>query len=114
MLTVLVGSSRFPSQFGGLHNLMGSKMARFYIDTDDGSSVVIDEDGTEYRDLASAEDIAMRALPEMAQSCFRAREARQFSATVRDDAGVVRFRASLALNVERVSGEPALTTEAAA
>ncbi|GJE53307.1 hypothetical protein GOFOIKOB_6386 [Methylobacterium tardum] len=38
-------------------------MPRFYIDTDDGRSAVIDEDGAEFRDLAGAEDEAMRSLP---------------------------------------------------
>ena len=77
-------------------------MSRFFIDTDDGNLPVIDEDGTEYRDLASAEDVAMRTLPEMAQSRHPARNWREISAAVRDEAGVVRFRASLALTVERV------------
>lgn len=77
-------------------------MPRFYIDTDDGRSAVTDEDGTEYQDLASAEDEAMRSLPEMAQSRYPARDWRQVTATVRDEAGTVRFRASMALTVERV------------
>lgn len=77
-------------------------MPRFFIDTDDSAHVIIDEDGAEYRDLASAEDMAMRALPEMAQARHPARNWREISATVRDEAGVIRFRASLALTVERV------------
>ncbi|TXM97317.1 hypothetical protein FV242_31860 [Methylobacterium sp. WL64] len=77
-------------------------MPRFFIDTDDSAHVIIDEDGAEYRDLASAEDMAMRTLPEMAQSRHPARNWREISATVRDEAGVIRFRASLALTVERV------------
>jgi hypothetical protein len=77
-------------------------MPRFFIDTDDGNLPVIDVDGADYRDLASAEDMAMRTLPEMAQSRPPARNWREISATVRDEAGVVRFRASLALTVERV------------
>jgi hypothetical protein len=80
-------------------------MPHFFIDTDDGNLPVIDEDGTEYRDLASAEDVAMRTLPEMAQSRHPARNWREISATVRDEAGVVRFRASLALTVERARAE---------
>jgi hypothetical protein len=76
-------------------------MPRFYIDTDDGNLPVIDEDGAEYRDLASAEDEAMRTLPEMVQSRHPARNWREISATVRDEAGVVCFRASLALTVAR-------------
>jgi hypothetical protein len=76
-------------------------MPRFYIDTDDGNLPVIDQDGAEYRDLASAEDEAMRTLPEMVQSRHPARNWREISATVRDEAGVVRFRASLALTVAR-------------
>lgn len=89
-------------------------MPCFYIDTDDGNLPLIDEDGAEYRDLASAEDVAMRTLPEMAQSRHPARDWRQISATVRDEAGVVRFRASLALTVERVRTEQTLATKAAA
>ena len=80
-------------------------MPHFFIDTDDGNLPVIDEDGTDYRDLASAEDEAMRTLPEMAQSRHPARNWREISAAVRDEAGVVRFRASLALTVERVRAE---------
>ena len=76
-------------------------MPRFYIDTDDGNLPVIDQDGAEYRDLASAEDEAMRTLPEMVQSRHPARNWREISAAVRDEAGVVRFRASLALTVAR-------------
>jgi len=63
-------------------------MPHFYIDSDDGKLSVIDEDGAEYRDLASAEDEAMRALPEMSQSRHPARDWRQISATVRDADGV--------------------------
>lgn len=84
---------------GTLVRLPETQMSRFYIDTDDGRSAVIDEDGTEYQDLASAEDMAMCPLPEIAQSCYPARDWRQVTATVRDDAGVVRFRASLALSI---------------
>ena len=80
-------------------------MPRFYIDTDDGKFEAIDGDGAEYRDLATAEDEAMRALPEMVQSLHPARDWRQISATVRDETGSVRFRAALALNVERVRAE---------
>lgn len=69
---------------------------RFYIDTDDGRSAVIDDYGAEYRDLASADDEAMQSLPEMAQARHPARDWRQVSAVVRDDAGAVRFRASFA------------------
>jgi hypothetical protein len=89
-------------------------MPYFFIDTDDGNLPVIDEDGTEYRDLASAEDVAMRTLPEMAQSRHPARNWREISATVRDEAGVVRFRASLALTVERVRAEQTQMGKAAA
>jgi hypothetical protein len=89
-------------------------MPHFFIDTDDGNLPVIDEDGTEYRDLASAEDVAMRTLPEMAQSRHPARNWREISATVRDEAGVVRFRASLALTVERVRAEQTQMGKAAA
>ena len=89
-------------------------MPRFFIDTDDGNLSVIDEDGADYQDLASAEDMAMRALPEMAQSRHPARDWRHISATVRDEAGVVRFRASLALTVERVRADRALADRAAA
>lgn len=89
-------------------------MPRFYIDTDDGRSVVIDDDGAEYRDLASAEDEAMRALPEMAQARYPARDWRQVSAVVRDEAGAVRFRASLALSVERVRIDRPQAAKAAA
>lgn len=80
-------------------------MPHFYIDTDDGSLLVTDEGGAEYRDQASAEDEAMRALPEMAQSRYPSRNWREISATVRDEAGIVRFRASLALTVERVRAD---------
>lgn len=89
-------------------------MPRFYIDTDDGKSAVTDEDGAEYQDLASAEDMAMCSLPEMAQSCYPARDWRQISATVRDEAGAVRFRASLALSVERVRADAAVAGMVAA
>ena len=89
-------------------------MPRFYIDTDDGRSAVIDEDGAEFRDLAGAEDEAMRSLPEMAQSCYPARDWRQVTATVRDEAGAVRFRASMALSVERVRADRTAANKAAA
>ncbi|GLS73792.1 hypothetical protein GCM10007890_58070 [Methylobacterium tardum] len=48
---------------GTLARLPETQMPRFYIDTDDGRSAVIDEDGAEFRDLAGAEDEAMRSLP---------------------------------------------------
>ncbi len=89
-------------------------MPRFYIDTDDGRSAVIDEDGAEYRDLAGAEDEAMRSLPEMAQSRYPARDWRQVIATVRDEAGTVRFRASMALSIERVRAGRTAADKAAA
>jgi hypothetical protein len=89
-------------------------MPRFYIDTDDGRFVVTDEDGADYRDLASAEDEAMRALPEMAQSLHPARNWREISATVRDEAGILRFTASLALTVKRALSEGDAARKAAA
>ncbi|GJE14548.1 DUF6894 family protein [Methylobacterium longum] len=89
-------------------------MPRFFIDTDDGNLPVIDEDGVEYRDLASAEDEAMRTLPEMVQSRHPARSWREISATVRDEAGAVRFRASLALTVERTRVDTLRAGQAAA
>lgn len=89
-------------------------MPRFYIDTDDGDSVITDEDGAEFRDLASAEDEAMRSLPEMMQSRHPARNWGEISATVRDEAGVVRFRASLALTVERMRASRTTEEKAAA
>ncbi|MGU3661824.1 DUF6894 family protein [Methylobacterium fujisawaense] len=89
-------------------------MPRFYIDTDDGRSAVIDDDGAEYRDLASAEDEAMRALPEMAQSQHPTRNWHEIFATVRDEAGLLRFRASLALTVERVRSKRDAAEKAAA
>lgn len=89
-------------------------MPRFYIDTDDGKFAAIDEDGAEYRDLATAEDEAMRALPKMAQSLHPARDWRQISATVRDESGRVRFRAAMALTVERVRAEQLPAAKAAA
>ncbi|WP_267359367.1 MULTISPECIES: hypothetical protein [unclassified Methylobacterium] len=89
-------------------------MSRFYIDTDDGCSFVIDEEGREYRDLASAEDEALRSLPEMVQSRYPARDWRKISATVRDEAGIMRFRASMALSVERVRVDRTAVDKAAA
>jgi hypothetical protein len=87
---------------------------RTYIDTDDGNLFVLDDDGAEYRDLASAEDEAMRTLPEMVRSQHPTRNWREISATVRDEAGILRFRASLALTVERVRSEQDAAEKAAA
>jgi hypothetical protein len=49
-------------------------LPRFFIDTDDGNSFILDEDGADFQDLAGAEDEAMRSLPEMAQSRYPARD----------------------------------------
>jgi hypothetical protein len=89
-------------------------MPRFFIDTDDGNFQLIDEDGADYQDLASAEDEAMRALPEMVQSRHPARNWREISATVRDETGLVRFQASLTLAVERVRTDQTSIEKAAA
>ena len=72
-------------------------MPRYYLDTDDGHGLVVDEDG---QDVASAEELrflALDALPDLVREAMPNGDERTFSIKVRDASGERLFEATLAL-----------------
>lgn len=75
-------------------------MPRFYFDISDGSRESLDEEGTEFADLAAACDEAVAVLPAIAASEGRAQTDREIVAIVRDEGGAKLFRARLSVTRE--------------
>ena len=78
-------------------------MPRYFIDTDDGDILVIDDQGQVLLSEASARSFALDALPDMARERMPDHSNRHtFVIGVRDETGDVIFRASLTLKGEWV------------
>ena len=75
-------------------------MPRFFIDTDDGRTGFVDEDGYELADPHAARDLAVRALSDMARSGSTASDQRILTARVRAEDGSTLYSASLTLSGE--------------
>lgn len=72
-------------------------MPHYYIDTDDGERLVVDEDGHDLADAEAARRLALTNLPEMAGDAIPDGDRRTFSVRVRDANGTVIFHAELDL-----------------
>ncbi|WP_419952107.1 DUF6894 family protein [Methylobacterium sp.] len=75
-------------------------MPRFFIDTDDGQFSAEDEEGAEFQDLEAARVEAISTLPEIALHRNVTDGPREWTASVRDEAGQVLLRATLKLSVD--------------
>ena len=74
-------------------------MPHFFIDTYDGHFWAEDEEGAEFRDLEAARIVALSTLPEIALHRNVADGPREWTASVRNEAGQVLLRATLKLSV---------------
>ena len=72
---------------------------RYFFDTNDGERFIAAEVGAEVTDLASAKELACRALGDMAHDGLACADQRELSVSVRDRAGEVVFQATLSLAV---------------
>jgi hypothetical protein len=77
---------------------------RFYFDIDDGSGPLLDDDGIDAADLASAKAKAVDALRSMARDVVQASDRHVVAVDVRDESGQVRIRATLTLAVATLPG----------
>ena len=75
-------------------------MPRYFIDTNDDDVFVEDEEGQDLPDAEAAREAAQAALPDMARDKMPDGEGRTFCACVRDEAGVVIYKATLTLRGE--------------
>ena len=74
-------------------------MPRYYVDTSDGETFVLDDIGLEVADLEAVKNAAVDVLPDMARDKLPDGDRRLFLAVVRDAQGRTVLQASLALNV---------------
>lgn len=72
-------------------------MARFFIDTHDGTQPLLDEDGIDLVDAATARAAALSALPDMAKDHMPNGDHRRYLVRVRSEAGQVIYCAALTL-----------------
>ena len=75
-------------------------MPRYYIDTDDGSLFITDDEGREYASIAAARAMAQRAVVDMAHRLIPDGEHRTFTAAIRDENGTVLYVATLSFDGE--------------
>ena len=77
-------------------------MPRYYFETDDGSSRVIDDDGIELRDAEAARREAVLVLPAMAHERLLDTEACTLSAIVRNEDGAIVYTATMTFIGSRI------------
>ena len=70
-------------------------MSRFFFDTDDGHSRIIDDEGSELPDIDAARHEAVAVLPEMVRERLPVGESQTFTCVVRDEANSIIYTASL-------------------
>ena len=70
-------------------------MPRYFIDSDNGHLLARDEEGSNLADIEAARREAMLALPEMAKGRIEHGVPSPIVTTIRDEAGVVLFEATL-------------------
>lgn len=78
-------------------------MPRFFFDTHDGDRPARDPDGMDLRDRDEARRMALDALPDVARDKLPDGDRRTFMAAVRDEAGVIIYRATLSLKGDWIS-----------
>jgi hypothetical protein len=81
-------------------------MPRFFFDTYDSASLILDDEGLELKDLEVVKREAQAALAHMARDGLPDEDERVFIISVRDEAGQVVLRAALSLAVEYPSKAP--------
>ncbi|GJD52506.1 hypothetical protein OPKNFCMD_5272 [Methylobacterium crusticola] len=74
-------------------------MPRFFIDCQDGTLWLKDEEGEEYDTLKAARDAAIAALPDVGREAPPRDDRRCFAAYVRDEGGRRLCTVTLVLNV---------------
>ena len=72
-------------------------MPRYFFDTDNGSTLIIDDVGCELPDDAAARRAGLDTLPDMARDNAQEHDHRTFSVSVRDAGRHVIYTATLAL-----------------
>jgi len=70
-------------------------MPRYFIDTDDGDTLSLDEEGEEFDNLRHARDVAIASLPALADEKLPDGENRIFRAIVSDETRVTQYVATL-------------------
>jgi hypothetical protein len=82
-------------------------MPRYYFDIHDGETFTQDLEGMVLEDIEAAQAEAQRALSEVAKDKLPDKNRRDFTATVRDEAGQTVLRITLLLRVESAPVTPA-------
>lgn len=72
-------------------------MSRYFIDTDDSDVLIVDDAGQELSDDDAARNVALASLTDMANATMPDGDRRVLSASVRDEGGIVLYRATLSL-----------------
>lgn len=75
-------------------------MPRFYFDIDDGSGLLLDDEGIETANLESARLKAVEAVRSIARDLVPTGDRHVVSADIRDESGRVRIKATLTLTIE--------------
>jgi hypothetical protein len=78
-------------------------LPRYFFDTADGDSRLRDDEGVELAELGQARHEALTTLGEIARDELAAFDEREFTITVRNEAGKPVLRASLRLSVQRLA-----------
>jgi hypothetical protein len=78
-------------------------MPRYFFDVRDGEKITRDDDGLELASLDTAQNEAVKALPEIAKDQLPDGSRREFEIIVKNDAGRPVLRAVLSLMVERLT-----------
>ena len=79
-------------------------MPRYFIDTDDGDYIHLDEDGHDLPDAEGARTATLDALPDIARDKMPDGDRRTIIATARDQKGSIVYSATLTLKGERGPG----------
>ncbi len=80
-------------------------MTRYFFDIDDGERATRDSEGQEFDSREKVRAAAVSALPDIARDELPDGDRREFKVSVRDEAGLYVFRATLALRAEWLIGE---------
>ena len=75
-------------------------MPHLFIDTDDGDTLMKDEEGEEFDSLKQARDVAIASLPALADEKLPDGEDRTFRAVVRDETQQALYVATLTYHGE--------------
>lgn len=81
-------------------------MPRFYIDTDDDGSLLVDADGHDLANAEASRRLALKALSEMTLSSLAFGDRRGYSVRIQDEGGTVLYAAELALTGEWFTSDP--------